>query len=253
MDEGTPGAFGSLGDVRRAGEVLRRALSAQEPLPSRTQVQHARAVVEAYRSAHAAPLDAAYMELRSCLALEGLEVDLSRRLKRLPTIEDKLRRLPTMDLSTMQDIGGCRAVLASQDEVRRVVARFCANSLERNNQADRVRDYVTQSQESGYRAIHIYTRYRRRRIEVQLRTREQDGWAKIVEDLTSRTGIDFKSGDGPEEVHDQLRNLGELLSIREHGQAPSEDLLDALTRLAAVSALGFAVQSNRETEDSEEG
>ena len=193
------------------------------------------------------------MELRSCLALEGLEVDLSRRLKRLPTIEDKLRRLPTMDLSTMQDIGGCRAVLASQDEVRRVVARFCANSLERNNQADRVRDYVTQSQESGYRAIHIYTRYRRRRIEVQLRTREQDGWAKIVEDLTSRTGIDFKSGDGPEEVHDQLRNLGELLSTREHGQPPSEDLLDALTRLAAVSALGFAVQSNRETEDSEEG
>lgn len=55
------------------------------------------------------------MGLRSCLTTEGLELDVSQRLKRLPTIEDKLRRLPRMDLSSMQDIGGCRAVLDTQD------------------------------------------------------------------------------------------------------------------------------------------
>ena len=174
---------------------------------------------------------------------EGLDVDLSRRLKRLPTIEDKLRRLPRIDLSTMQDIGGCRAVLDTQDEVQRVVDRFCASSFERNEQTDKIKDYVARPQVSGYRVIHIYTRYHGRRIEVQLRTPGQHSWAKIVEDLTSRTGIDFKSGDGPEEVHDLLRHLSELLSLGESGQPPNEALLDALTRLAMISALGVAIRT----------
>ena len=144
----------------------------------------------------------------------------------------------------MQDIGGCRAVLKSQDEVQRVVDRFLANSLERNRRSDKIRDYVIQPQESGYRAIHVYTRFHGRRIEVQVRTHEQDSWAKIVEDLTSRTGIDFKSGDGPDEVHDLLRRLSELLSQRVPGQPPTDEpLLDILTRLAMLSALGKVVQS----------
>ena len=66
---------------------------------------------------------------------------------------------------------------------------------------------MAEPQDSGYRAIHVHTRYHGRRIEVQLRTRDQDSWAKIVEDLTSKTGIDFKNGDGPVEVHDLLREL----------------------------------------------
>ena len=129
--------FGSLGDVRRAGEVLRQAQASEGKRPSIDEAREAREVVEAYRSAHAAPLHAAYMGLRSCLTTEGFHVsqfdlDVSRRLKRLPTIEDKLRRLPTMDLSTMQDIGGCRAVLNTQEQVQRLLERFCANSLRRN-------------------------------------------------------------------------------------------------------------------------
>lgn len=240
------GSFGSLGDVRRAGDVLRRALSARDPVPSVEEVRGARQAVEAYRSAHAAPMHAAYMGLRSCLSTEGLHADLSRRLKRLPTIEDKLRRLPRMDVSSMQDIGGCRAVLDSQEGVARVVSRFCANSLRRNGQPDKIRDYVSQPQASGYRAIHIHTRYHGRRIEVQLRTREQDSWAKIVEDLTSRTGIDIKNGDGPEEIHVLLRRLSELLSITKPPRPSDDELQDILTRLAMVSGLGHAVRSTHQ-------
>jgi len=222
---------------------LRRAQTGQGQLPSLEEVRNAREVVEAYRSAHAVPMHSAYMGLRSCLITEGLDLDLSRRLKRLPTIEDKLRRLPLMDLSSMQDVGGCRAVLNSQEEVQRVVARFVANSLKRNKKPDKIKDYVVQPQDSGYRAIHIYTRYHGRRIEVQLRTREQHSWAKIVESLTSNTGIDFKSGDGPDEVHDLLRNLSELGSLRVPGQPPSEAMMDILTRLAMISALSLLIRS----------
>ena len=238
--------FGSLGDVRRAGEVLRQAQTSQGSQPPLEEVREAREVVEAYRSAHAAPLHAAYMGLRSCLSTEGFAFDVSRRLKRLPTIEDKLRRLPTMDLSTMQDIGGCRAVLNTQEQVQRVVERFCANSLKRNRRPDRIRDYVAGPQTSGYRAIHIYTRYHGQRIEVQLRTREQDSWAKIVEDLTSKTGIDFKNGDGPDEVHDLLRRLSELLSQREPGQPYTDALVDILTSLSMMATFGLAVRSRHQ-------
>ena len=86
---------------------------------------------------------------------------------------------------------------------------------------------------------------------MQLRTREQDSWAKIVEDLTSKTGIDFKNGDGPEEVHELLRELSELLSQREPGQPYTEPLMDVLTRLALVATAGLAVvsQHRRTRED----
>ena len=227
----------------RQAQASRRSVGS---VPSIEEVRGARKVIEAYRSAHAEPLHAAYMGLRSCLTTEGFDLDASRRLKRLPTIEDKLRRLPSMDLSTMQDIGGCRAVLNTQEQVQRIVERFCANSVKRNQQPDRIRDYVAKPQASGYRAIHIYTRYHGRRIEVQVRTREQDSWAKIVEDLTSKTGVDFKNGDGPDEVHELLKQLSELLSRREPGQPYAKALMDILTRLSMMAALGLAVRSRHQ-------
>ena len=189
-------SFGSLGNVKRAGKTLRRARATPGQASSLEEVRKARGVVEAYRSAHAVPLNAAYMGLRSCLRAEGFDLDVSRRLKRLPTIEDKLRRLPWLDLSSMQDIGGCRAVLDTQEQVQRVVERFCANSLRRNQKSDTIKDYVVSPKPSGYRAVHIYTRYHNRRIEMQLRTRDQDSWAKLVEHLTNTTGIDFKTAKG---------------------------------------------------------
>ena len=210
------------------------------------EVRKARGVVEAYRSAHAVPLNAAYMGLRSCLRTEGFDLDVSRRLKRLPTIEDKLRRLPWLDLSSMQDIGGCRAVLDTQEQVQRVVERFCANSLRRNQKSDTIKDYVVSPKPSGYRAVHIYTRYHNRRIEMQLRTRDQDSWAKLVEHLTNTTGIDFKNGEGPAEVHELLRELAEILSKREPDQPYAEDLMNILTRLATIAFVGLAIRSHHQ-------
>ena len=237
-------SFGSLGNVKRAGKTLRRARATPGQASSLEEVRKARGVVEAYRSAHAAPLNAAYMGLRSCLRTEGFDLDVSRRLKRLPTIEDKLRRLPWLDLSSMQDIGGCRAVLDTQEQVQRIVKRFCANSLRRNQKSDTVKDYVVSPKGSGYRAVHIYTRYHNRRLEMQLRTRDQDSWAKLVEHLTNTTGIDFKNGEGPAEVHELLRELATSLSKREPDQPYAEDLINILTRLATIAVGGLAIRSD---------
>ena len=186
----------------------------------------------------------ARMGLQSCITTEGYtigsDVEITQRLKRRNTVWDKLRREPTMKLSRMQDIGGCRAVLPSPEAVARVLQRFTANSLRRNGSADRVLDYVESPRDSGYRAVHIHTRYRGRRVEVQLRTPWQHRWARVVEHLTSRTGIDYKSGDGPPGHHSGLRSLGDLYAARDiegpdqwvpdyELQALAEELIELIT------------------------
>jgi ppGpp synthetase/RelA/SpoT-type nucleotidyltranferase len=133
----------------------------------------------------------------------------------------------------MQDIGGCRAVLDTQEQVQRVADRFRRNSHRRNHQSDKTKDYVDSPKPSGYRAIHIYTRYHGRRIEVQLRTPGQDFWAKFVEAVTQISGIDFKNGAGRDEAHEGLRELADFISMGESGQLPTEALREEITSLAA--------------------
>ena len=208
----------SKGQIDRAGRTLRRAMTGDEPPPSVDEVVEATIVVDAFRRAHGTPMSSARASLRSCISSEGLVAEeLSQRLKRMPTIVDKLRRLPTMKLSAMQDLGGCRAVLASQTEVARVRERFMSNSIQRNGVPDTVRDYVAQPRSSGYRAVHLWTRFGDRRVEVQLRTGLQHQWAMLVENITTLAGVDYKSGYGSEAVHDWLRMLSQSHAFDEAG------------------------------------
>lgn len=190
------------------------------------------------------------MGLKSCVTSESLSVvDLSQRTKRMPTVVDKLRRMPTLKLSSMRDIGGCRAVFETQDEVIRVRDRFMANSARRNGADDAVRDYVQDPRSSGYRAVHVLTRYGGKRVEVQLRTRMQHDWARLVEDITVRTGIDYKSGDGSNDVHRWLRLLSTAASFEEAGQAWSLGFEQdyAVARVRAASRIAEEARARRES------
>ena len=230
----------SKGQVDRAGKVLCRALVGVAPLPSWDEITHATSVVEAYRRAHSIPMLSARMGLQSCIYSEAVgPVELTQRLKRMPTVIDKLRRLETMKLSNMQDIGGCRAVFSSQEEITRVQDRFTSNSRRRNEREDKVRDYVANPRDSGYRAVHIWTRYRGHRVEVQLRTELQHRWAELVEDISVLTSIDYKSGDGHRDVHRWLHSLSEAYEMIENDEPiPSEFQRDyAEIRVAAQSRI----------------
>lgn len=239
----------SKGRIDRAGRALRRDQAGEDTPLSAGERRAEISVVEDFRILHRTPLLTARMGLRSCIDREGLEaVELTQRLKRMPTILDKLRRLPTMKLSAMQDIGGCRAVFSTQAEVARVLERFTRNSSKRNEAEDTVRDYVTNPRSSGYRGVHVWTRYHDRRIEVQLRTELQHEWAKLVEDLVVLTGTDYKSGDGPEVVHEWLRRLSEAYSLIESGRPAGEKFereYDALERAAWAQLRSDAGQRDR--------
>jgi ppGpp synthetase/RelA/SpoT-type nucleotidyltranferase len=146
-----------------------------------------------------------------------------------------------MQLPNMHDIGGCRAVLGSIEEVRRVERR-----LKRNRPPLRYRDYIQTPRSSGYRAVHVVVGYQdltgiERAIEVQLRTGTMHEWAITVEALSGRLDVDLKSDRGPEEVLELLRAISEAMAIEEIGRVVPAELVNRISRLrqAAVPYLGM--------------
>jgi ppGpp synthetase/RelA/SpoT-type nucleotidyltranferase len=81
-------------------------------------------VVNNWRSAHSFPLNTIQMGLRQKARSVYASALVAQRLKRVPSTIQKLQRFPTMKLSRMQDIGGCRAVVRSIGEVRGIRAAY---------------------------------------------------------------------------------------------------------------------------------
>ena len=90
--------------------MIRNAASSQE---ERTE---ALKIIDNWRSAHAYPLHVFYMNLRGKAKLRN-DILVVERLKRLESIVGKLQRENGMQLYRMQDLGGCRMVLPTLDEV----------------------------------------------------------------------------------------------------------------------------------------
>ncbi|MCY3850155.1 MAG: RelA/SpoT domain-containing protein [Acidimicrobiaceae bacterium] len=225
----------SNNQANKAAQLIRSSLLGELRLLLPNEHEEALSVVRAYRDDHKLALVTANNGLRSCLRTLGLEGEVTQRLKRVPTIVDKLRRQPTMKLSQMHDIGGCRVVLVSADEVEKVKARFARNSRSRNGKDDKIIDYVMSPRSSGYRAVHLRTFYRNRKVEVQLRTSGQHAWAVFVENLGEVSKHDLKSGEGPQSVLNWLRKLADGIAHEEAGMVLDETFGHELARLAKLA------------------
>ena len=148
------------------------------------------------------------MGLASFVRTLGLEgVDLTQRLKRFDRIIGKLRRHRSMQVVTMQDIGGCRLVVPTLVEQAALAARIQHVWAERLHE---VYDYVSEPKPSGYRAFHIVVLRDGRLIECQIRTDVQHKWADYVEALSRTEGVELK-WDVSEEADQRQRETRELL------------------------------------------
>ena len=85
----------------------------------------------------------------------------------------------------------------------------------------RHRDYISEPQETGYQAIHFVVERHERLIEVQVRTNRQNIWAQLNESLSRQAGAELKWGDGPEDIKEFLRELGEGLAVLDRGEVLS--------------------------------
>lgn len=217
--------------LRKAGKLLRDLPGQVEPV-SAEQFWEAVEIVEWWRAEHARPLARTNAGLRYYVRKVGAETNVTQRLKRFTTIVDKLRREPTMQLSTMEDIGGVRAVVDTQRHVDAVVRELLNQPRWKIR---RVREYVTGRdpgpKPDGYRAVHIVVEKDGRYIEIQLRTPWQDRWAQSVEQDTRRLRAGLKFGSGPADLREYYRVIAEYLEWRERNEEPPEELLGELTKL----------------------
>jgi len=114
----------------------------------------------------------------------------AERLKRLPTIIDKLDRFPNMHLSTMYDIGGVRVIL--EDIPRLVEFESEARKLD-GLKITQCKDYLAKPKDSGYRGRHLIFGRDGMLVEMQLRTRIQHLWATSVETVDVIRGTSMKT------------------------------------------------------------
>jgi hypothetical protein len=163
------------------------------------------AVINNWRGSHAFPLNTFQATLRTkARRVEGTAL-VAQRIKRLSSIDAKLRRYPTMKLSRMQDIGGCRGVLTSVASVDKLVAIYRTSDLKHGLTG--IDDYIREPKVSGYRSVHLKYRYfssrsgtyNGLRIEMQLRSQLQHAWATAVETVGTFIRQALKSSLGEED------------------------------------------------------
>lgn len=176
------------GQIDNAGKVLSSSIATKQ------QVDDAIAVMDSWRGAHNALLERARKTLEARAAVVSPRATIGMRLKREDSIRAKLTREPTMKLSKMQDIGGCRVILPNMSDVDALIALYA------NDEGVKVTDYVKTPRVSGYRGKHIIWRfdgddydYRPMRIEIQVRTEVQHSWATAVEVCSTFTSQNLKS------------------------------------------------------------
>lgn len=171
-------------EVNIAGKIL----TSFDDSTELDELTHAFIVIGNWRASHAYPLQVFYNTLRNRARKIHDKALVAQRTKRLISMLEKLKREEQMKLSQMQDIGGCRAVLNSIAQVRRLEKIYQTSDFE--HEALKHKDYIADPQESGYRGIHLKYKYKGigekakyndLKIEIQLRTNLQHKWATAVE------------------------------------------------------------------------
>lgn len=214
--------------VSKAGSRIRRllrdpSLLSEDPTLLDRYLEDCE-VVFRHRDSHTRATASANSSLRYHCSQLGLdEARVTQRIKRFPTILEKLQREPSLNLARMHDLGGVRAVVPTINDVRALQERI----LERHSDA-KVFDYITTPRQSGYRAVHVvadWARAPRRPVEIQLRSTVMHQWANMVETASGAFGVNHKQ-DGDTPFHRWAKALSLVMEAQESGCPVSEALAD---------------------------
>jgi Region found in RelA / SpoT proteins len=237
----------SKGQVDKAGQTLIEPLGPLYPVNWEEALQ----IINNWRSSHSYALQSLKMGLIHRAHKVDEKTIVAQRLKRLSSIDVKLRRNAHMKLTQMQDIGGCRGIVRSVRALEKLVRMF--DPLEHSKKYD----YIAEPKTDGYRSIHFVRKYVSNlrqnqawiglRIEIQLRTRLQHAWATAVEtvDIFSRQRI--KTGGGEERWRRFFVLMSSAIAIREgkpivpgtpsDQSALTKELRDIVKELRVISVL----------------
>jgi hypothetical protein len=178
------------------------------------------AVINNWRSSHSYPLNALQVSLRKLAVKYDRDPTVAQRIKRLPSIRHKLERFDWLQLSVMQDIGGCRAVLSSVNNVDELVDYYLTKSRAKHHLVKHD-PYISKPKRSGYRGVHLIYSYDGRpewhslKVEIQIRSRLQHAWATAVETVGAFTEQALKSSQGEDDWLRFFTLMSSALAARE--------------------------------------
>ena len=214
----------------RAGEAFREWVAADAQTRQKTfdATRIEVGVIANYRAMHAYPLRKVTMGVRTMIETElGWRAPRpGQRFKRMDRILPKLLRFPRMRMSQMEDIGGCRAVFDSVEQVHAVARR-----IRRRWSHARVTDHIAEPKADGYRSLHIIEKRDGRLIEVQLRTTLQHAWAEAIESAAPLTGYNLKDGEGPADLKRYFMLAAERLALEDAGLPPDSAIEEEFATL----------------------
>lgn len=247
-------------EVDRAGKALRGEIIWSED--AAPEIRHVFAVANSWRQSHLFPMRHIQLQLGGQMRRMRIGGVTAARLKRMPSIRKKLRRI-SIGLPSIQDLGGCRVILPTIDDVRRFGEAWGGRHQHVLREVD---DYIADPKDGGYRSLHLmqayadakYPAFVGRRIEVQVRTHLQHTWATAGEAVGLYRNEDLKAGEGNP---DWLRLLYLVASeFAEHEGCPEvpgspparerrEEIRDLDTKLIATEVLDRLSHAFRFTEE----
>jgi ppGpp synthetase/RelA/SpoT-type nucleotidyltranferase len=227
-DEMNPPAINwSNKQINEAGKFLARSdQSSDDPDTVKMSL-----IVSQWRSVHEYPLQRVMSILRRQVNSRGwMTATVSGRTKRLRSIVAKLVRTPSMMLSTMQDLGGCRVILDTIEQVESLAADVRSRLVNQLSRGGEIREYnyISKPKSDGYRSIHFVVRYQSTskehdvlRTEIQIRTLLQHRWATAVETVDLFTGQTLKTGGGDARWKRFFMLTGSLFALKENRETVS--------------------------------
>ena len=192
--------------------------------------EHALQTLNDWRVLHLVPLNTFQVTLREYVKkLSGKHGIVAQRLKRVPTILDKIKnRQQQMQLGRMQDVGGLRAIVTDIRQLNDLKKTY--TRLRTKHSLERVHDYIVEPKESGYRGVHIIYKYHSPEklqydglyVEIQLRTRLQHLWATAVETVGFFFQEALKSSQGNKNWLDFFKLVSAMFALEEKEKPHSE-------------------------------
>lgn len=196
----------SKNQVRKVGENIRDNQATNEDYK----------IISLWRSKHISIMTAMVNAINRKLKAYNLKaIIVARRLKRLSSIEFKLKRFPNMKFDTMQDIAGVRVVfkeLLQVEKLQMLMEKTYSKGSRKFKLID-TKDYIANPKKDGYRSIHQIFEYKdtsKMRLELQIRTQLQHYWATAVEVLGMKGESKIKQGEG-EDYHKEFFRLSSAL------------------------------------------
>lgn len=148
---------------------------------------------------------------------------LSARVKTLPTLIEKLRRMPTYPLENILDVSGvrfdCDLTLSEQTQISEM---FQSHLLLAGADDVKIQD-MRENPHSGYRAVHLHIYCAAGRAELQVRTALQAQWANTYEAAADVYGRDIR--------------------YLEFGAKPADDAVERIKFLHRISDIAYASES----------